>query len=59
MCSLQSMDVVTVVIVCMVIISIGVMKAAYDCRKLEDDSIEENPYSLIDHTSTRSDTHYF
>lgn len=53
------MEVVTVVIVCMVILSIGVMKAAYDCIKLEDDTIEENPYSLIDSTSTESDIRYF
>jgi len=53
------MEVVTVVIICMIILSIGVMKVAYDCIKLEDDTVDDNPYSLIDNTSTSSDIRYF
>lgn len=41
------MEILITVIVCMAILFVGTVKVVYDCRKL--DTVEDNPYSLIDH----------
>ena len=42
------MEIAVVVLICMLILLVGTIKVICDCKKLDDDTIEDNPYSLVD-----------